>query len=335
MIAFEHLGVLMLLPLALLPLWRGLRESAIAHPWLALVPKDAPSAWIEALLRTAGALAIAATVIALAGPHQGEQRIERVGRGAEIVVVLDRSRSMDESFNRKRDGGGFREPAQEDETKAAAARRIVSQFVKQRDHDAFAVVLFSAQALPILPFTQKQEVILGVIDASGVGRGLGDTDIGRAMLAGAANFDDRPYLGSRAIVLISDGGARLDSAMRQRLSGALKRQRVSVYWIYLRGANGRKLVLDEAGDAAESGAMPEQSLHDYFSGLGLPYRVYEAERPEAVQRAIEDLGQVEQRTIVYSEVLPRKDLVPASLAVALCALALLLASRLVVRRQWR
>ncbi len=332
--SFDQIGWLVLLPLALLPLWRGRRDSAVMHPWLALVPRDALSAWIDWLLRLTAAAAIALTVLAMAGPHQGEQEVERIGQGAEIVVVLDRSRSMDESFNRKRNADGFRESDGADESKSAAARRIVSEFVRQRSHDAFAMVLFSAQALPILPFTQKQDVILAAIDASGVGKGLGNTDIGRALLAGVRNFDDRPYQGSRAVVLISDGGAQLDTDTRQRLATALKRSHVGVYWIYLRGGNGRKLVLDGPATPGEGEQMPEQSLHDYLSGLGLPYRVYEAERPEAVQRAVDDLGLVEQRPIVYTELLPRRDLVPMCLGVALTAVLLLLGSRVLLARRW-
>jgi mxaC protein len=339
MIAFDQPLWLVAAPLALLPLWRGMRQAAQPHPWLALVPRDPASTAIDLAMRTCAALAIAGCVLALAGPHESERTVERIGRGAEIVIVLDRSRSMDESFSRKRDGGGFRESAGASESKAGAARRIVSRFVSQRSDDAFAVVLFSAQPLPVLPFTQHQDVILAAIDAIGIGRGLGNTDIGRAMLAGAANFDDRAYLGSRAMLLISDGGAQLDPDMRTRLADTLRRHRIGLYWIYLRGANGRKLRLDQrpAGSVlatAVTDEMPEQSLHDYFASLKLPYRVYEAEKPEAVQGAIDDFGRVEQHPIVYAEIQPRRDLLPHAAGGALIALLLLLATRWLLGRRW-
>jgi mxaC protein len=321
MMAFDQALWLVALPLALLPLWRGMRQSARVHPWLALVPRDPASTAIDIAMRTAAALAIAGCVTALAGPHEREQTVERVGRGAEIVIVLDRSRSMDESFTRKRDGGGFRESAGASESKAGAARRIVS---RERQH---------------------QDVILAAIDASGVGRGLGNTDIGRALLAGAANFDDRAYLGSRAILLISDGGAQLDPDMRTRLADTLRRHRIGLYWIYLRGANGRKLRIDRPAEGSSQSAgaalatavtdeMPEQSLHDYFASLGMPYRVYEAEKPEAVQGAIDDLGRMEQHPIVYAEILPRRDLLPLAAGIALAALLMLLGARWLLGRRW-
>lgn len=332
MITFDHPGWLVLLPLALLPLLRGAPDAATPHPWLEVVPRDGLSRWLDALLRALAALSLAAVVVALAGPHRGEAHIDRIGRGAEIAIVLDRSRSMDESFNRRRMAGGYTEAGQEDVTKAAAARRIVSEFVRQREHDAFSVVLFSANPLAVLPFTQNQAVILATIAASGIGKGLGNTDIGRALLAGIANFDGRAYSGSRAILLISDGGAQLDTVMRQRIATLLKREKAGLYWIYLRGANGRPLILDGSASAEEIAALPEQSLHDYFGKLGIPYKVYDAERPEAVQKAIDDVGRIEQHAIHYEELVPREDLVPTATWLAIAAIGLLLASRALVRR---
>ena len=96
MMAFTHAWVLWGLPLALLPLWRGRRADATACPWLDLVPRDGWSTALDWARRLAAALAIAATLASLAGPYRAEERVERIGQGAEIVLVLDRSRSMDE-----------------------------------------------------------------------------------------------------------------------------------------------------------------------------------------------------------------------------------------------
>jgi mxaC protein len=319
---FEQALWLVLLPLAALPLVRRSADAMQATPWLALVPRDAASRAIDWALRLAAAVAVAATVLALAQPFRGEDSVERIGRGAEIVFVFDRSSSMDDhmtshGIRRMTSGSG------DENAKATVARRIISRFVKEREHDAFALVLFSAQPMAFLPFTQKADVVLAAIEASSIGRGLGNTDIGRALLAGAGYFEDRPYLGSRIIVLVSDGGAHLDDDTRTRIAATFKRHRIGLYWIYLRGAHGRRLVLDGSAGAAETTSIPEQSLHDYFSKLGLPYRPYEAEQPEAVQRAIDDLARSEQQPIVYTERLPRKDFTAACIWAALAAVALL------------
>jgi mxaC protein len=189
--------------------------------------------------------------------------------------------------------------------------------------------------MAFLPFTQKQPVLLAAIEASAIGRGLGSTDIGRALLAGAQYFEDRPYVGSRILVLVSDGGAQLDDDTRQRIAGALRRHRIGVYWIYLRGGYGRQLVLDGSASAAETASLAEQSLHDFFSRTGVPYRPYDAEKPEAVQRAIDDLARSEQQPIVYRERVPRRDFTPAATMLALVAVSLLAAARLALRRSAR
>jgi mxaC protein len=327
-IDFEHGAWLLLLPLALLPLWRRAPDGASTTPWLALVPHDTPSLVVDWVLRVAAALAVGATLLALAGPFRGETRVERIGRGAEIVFVFDRSSSMDDHMV-NRGGRRLSTGSADENAKATVARRIIARFVREREHDAFALVLFSAQPIAFLPFTQKAEVMLSAIEASSIGRGLGNTDIGSALLAGAALFDDRPYLGSRILVLVSDGGAQLDEVARSRIATELKRHRVGVYWIYLRGAYGRPLLLDGSASAEETASIAEQSLHDYFSQLGLPYRPYEADKPEAVQRAIDDLAHSEQQPIVYTERLPRRDFTAAWTLTALAAVLLLWAARMV------
>jgi mxaC protein len=334
MMSFQQPWWLIALPLALLPLLRTASIQMRVVSTLAHWPRDTASVWLDRLLRALAALAIAATVLALAEPQGAERQVERIGRGAEVVFVFDRSSSMDNPLRRD-EAPGFYLPPGSELSKAAAARRIIARFVAERQHDAFALVLFSSQPMAFLPFTQKADVVLAAMNASRIGRGLGNTDIGRAMLAGAAYFDERPYLGSRVIVLVSDGGAQLDAEMRTQLAGALKRNRVGLYWLYLRGSHGRKLILDGSATAEETASIPEQSLHDYFSRLGLPYRPYDAEQTEAIQRAIDDLSRLEQQPIQYTERLPRRDGTGPAATLALLALLAWLGVRLVAARAWR
>ena len=41
-------------------------------------------------------LALATLILALAEPGRPQTSVERIGRGAEILVLMDRSRSMDD-----------------------------------------------------------------------------------------------------------------------------------------------------------------------------------------------------------------------------------------------
>jgi mxaC protein len=105
MMSFAHPGLLWLLPLALAPLIVP-AGRALPYSWLALMPRDRASDALRWVLRAAACLALAAVIVALAGPYRPEYRVERIGKGAEIVLVLDRSRSMDQGFA----GGGSAQP---------------------------------------------------------------------------------------------------------------------------------------------------------------------------------------------------------------------------------
>ena len=326
-----HPHWLWLLPLALLPwLRRSGREQL--HPWLALVPRDRLSAVADGSVRLLGTLLIAATVMAVAGLQRKEQPIDSISRGAEIVVLLDRSRSMDQSLARTAQHsweGGGRDP------KAQVARRLLGEFVAARPDDRFAVALFSLKPLIVSDFTQQHDIVRAAIDASGTGRGLSDTDIGTALEAALRLFSDRPYVGPRVVLLVSDGGAHLTPQVRGTLANLIRRERVSIYWIYLRSFGSRGLMANAELGEDQAEAVPEHFLHKFFQSTGMFYRAYEAESGDAMARAIEDIGRLENRPLRYQQVQPVEPLDRPLLAFSVVAGTLLLASQVTVggRRQ--
>ena len=144
----------------------------------------------------------------------------RSGHGAEFLVLMDRSSSMDENMLtsdwRKLDPLLVRAQSRSrGEQKAKVARALLSKFVAERPDDRFALMFFSASPIHVVPFTQHDEVVQAAITAAGIGRGMSNTDIGVALLAAIDEFDQRAYTGSRIILLVSDGGAKLDKATRR------------------------------------------------------------------------------------------------------------------------
>jgi mxaC protein len=338
---FDEPWLLCLLPLALLPL---LRRPAlpIAMGWLALAPRDALSTFVGRALRALGALAIAALVLALAGPHRAEYFVERIGKGAEIVLLLDRSRSMDQGFAGARPaapvGGRANGPEVVDfymsqsqgrlrESKGKVARQLLGEFTSQRPDDRFALVVFSTLPMPVLGFTHHGDVVQAAITAGNIGRGLSETNIGLALESALDMFTDRPYTGSRIVLLVSDGGDRIDPDLRERLSHAARKQRAAIYWIYLRSANspGLRPGPNDTPSAIES--VPEMMLNRFFESLETPYRVYEASDAEALRQAIADVNRLENLPMLYQELVPRRDLEPWCHALALLCVVLLLAAQ--------
>ncbi|MEP6505098.1 MAG: vWA domain-containing protein, partial [Betaproteobacteria bacterium] len=304
---FARPWALLLLPLALLPLARTRRDT-LSFSHVGALPRDRVGELLGVAWRVLGVLAIAAIVVALGDPGQPQTRVQRTGHGAEIVVLMDRSRSMDERMLpadwRSVDPLNIRYQAQSrGEPKGRVARELLARFVADRPDDRFALMFFSTRPIHVVSFTQHDQVVQAAITAGNVGRGLADTDVGRALAAAIAEFDRRAYTGSRIVLLVSDGGARLDEMTKRDIRAAARRNRVALDWIYLRSVNSPRL--DTPGDAGE--AVPEIALHRFFQTLPGAYRAYEAEDPGGLARAVADVGRQQNFPLDYLEEVPRRD----------------------------
>lgn len=317
------------LPLVVLP-WTRLRGDLLRHPWLALVPADRWSDMLGLALRLAGSLAIAAAVVGLAEPYRGPTTAIRSGEGAEIAILLDRSRSMDEPFG-ERDGLHWSDTRRQ--SKGRVARRLLSEFASQRTADVFAFIIFSARPMRVLDFSSSPQAIEAAIGAHDIGRGLGETDIGLALEAGARLFESRPYLGGRVLLLVSDGGAHIDSPTRARLTALLKRERIVLYWLYIRSTRSKSLSGSHSPQAYDT--SPELALHHFLLDSGVPYRAYEADDPNALASAIEHINRLEKHPIYTTYIEPRREYAGECYALALVCSLVLLTFRARERVQWK
>lgn len=322
-----HPWVLLLLPLCLLPLWHH-PHRAIGHAWLALVPEDRLSRWLDRFLRLAGALAVAALLLGVSGLHRPEYEVERIGRGAHVVLLVDRSRSMDQPFGE----GYVRGVSRSDSpSKGRIARDLLANFVAGRRTDLFGLVAFSTFPIPILELTSNHDIVQASIEAGNIGRGLSETNIGAGLERALSFFEHVPYSGSRIVVLVSDGAAELSQSTRLRIINMMNRLRVSLYWIYIRSAHGPR-IFDEPEPGEE--LAPERLLHAFFSDMGAPYKAYSASSPQALEQAIRDVARLQNLPLRYWERRPREDLSGGCFAAALALLGLLVAARLLAVRRW-
>ena len=330
-IAFEYPWLLTLLPLALLPLLRRRRDT-LAFPSVAWLPPDRVGRILGWLWPVFAVLALASGILALAQPGRPQTQVQRTGKGAEILVLLDRSRSMDDRMLpanwREIDPSVLLYHLGRGPQKAKVARELLSQFVARRPDDRFSLMYFSNRPLSVVPFTQHDSVMQAGIAAGAIGRGLADTDVGRALVAAIAQFDQRAYSGSRIMLLVSDGGANMDDETMQRIRAGLARNRIALYWIYLRSYNSATLDTTEA----RWENAPEIALHRFFQTLQTPYRAYQAEDPESVSRAVADVERQQNLPLDFMEQIPRQDYSRAFLAVAAFSCAILLLYRSMLLR---
>ncbi|WP_123591494.1 vWA domain-containing protein [Salinisphaera orenii] len=299
-IAFDRPVLLVALVLALLPWWR-LPLRVGEHAWLEMWPPDGLSTGIDIGLRIAASLAIAALIAGLARPYIGAQTVEKIARGAHVVLTLDRSLSMDQTFAGRNPQGG-------EESKSETARRLLTEFIGERDHDLFGVVSFSTRPMAVVPLSDDRRAAQAAVAAAAT-RGLAFTNVAAGLFISLSYFKDTRASAARAIVLISDGAAEIDFRSAEHLRARFAEYDVSLYWIFLRTA-GSPGIFDAPDEPRNDNAkaMPERYLHRFFQSLSTPYKAYEAENPAALAEAISDIGRLERRPLVYEQRLPRRDL---------------------------
>jgi mxaC protein len=319
-LAFDTPLLLVLLPLALLPLIFAVQRPQ-GYPSLDSVEPDALSRAVDVGLHLSGLVAIVALIAALAGIHLTGQTIERVGEGANVVLLLDRSSSMDDTFAGRPPGDG-------EASKSAAARHLLRDFIARRPHDRFGVAAFSTMPMYVLPITGHKDAVLGAIDAI-TRPGLAYTNVGLGLSLALSMHEADPSAASRAILLVSDGAAVIDRRVQERLRAQIAKRPVNLYWLYLRTAGAPGIFAPPGEDVPDTPqALPERHLNLFFQTLKVPYRAFEAENPQAVADAITEIDKLERNPIRYQERIPEQDLSGVAYAASSAALLLLLLAKL-------
>jgi mxaC protein len=316
--------LLVLLPLALLPLLPR-RSDTLVFSSVAWLPVDNVGRWAARIARWSGVVAIAAIVVGLAGPGRSQLQVQRTGSGAQILILMDRSASMDDPM------GSRGVETQHGDSKNKVARASLTSFVNQRPNDRLAFMMFGTSPVLAMPFTYNHRVIQEAVAATAIGRGMPDTQLDRGMLAAIDQFEGRPSSGRRAIVLVSDGGAHLDDVVQRRIREGLARNKIALYFIYLRSSIYSP-DLNARLPAGETSA--EAELHRYFLRLDTPYRLFQAEDAKGMMDAIAEINRQQNAPTTFIEHLPRQDLSPYCFALALFCAALLMTLRLLQVRRW-
>ncbi|SAL48030.1 vWA domain-containing protein [Caballeronia humi] len=325
---FASPWMLALLPLALLPL-APRSSDTLLYSHVAWLPRDRLGHAAGIALRVLAVVTMLLIVIGLADPRETEKAVTRVARGAEIMVLMDRSSSMDAFVPPKSVyaagamAGG--------ESKNASAREVLTRFIEKRGSDRVGFMMFGTSPLLVLPLTRDKEAIRSAVASTGIGRGMPDTRLDRGLLAAIGQFERRDYNGNRVIILVSDGGAHIDAPMRSRIAMGLARERITVYFIYLRSsANSTDLnAITPADESSE-----EVELHRYFQSLKTPYRLYQTDDSSAMAAAMAEIDAQQNFPVSYVERVPERSRGTSFFALALAGCALLFALRFALLRSW-
>ena len=317
--------VLWLLPLAALPLVLE-RAHSRSYSWLEMLPRDRLSDIVNMVLKALAVLALLFIILGVASPHTNEQHVERIGVGAQIGLVLDRSASMDDPFSGSTDG-------RVGETKSAAASRLITDFVKSRQNDMFGMITFSNSAMYVLPLSENREAILAAVRAT-AGNSLFQTNIGSGLTSAAGLFDKVPDSGSRAVILLSDGAGRIPADTQQKIRDWFERMGLSLYWIVLRQPGGISIFNENYKPPEDQALPPEIELYEFFKTMRTPFRAYEAEDPKSLAAAMDDINRREKKPIRYTEQIPGRDYSSHCFLLAAVMVSLLLGVKYLEVRTW-
>ena len=322
---FSFPWVLWFIPLAFIPLL--FKDASLQYySWNEMIPKDRLSKIIAVILKFIATLILLMIIIGLSGPHSLQREIEKIGIGAQIALVLDRSASMDDPF-------AGNDQSKVGEMKSAAAARLITDFVKSRTNDMIGMASFSNSGMYVLPLTDNKNAIISAVRAT-AGNALFQTNIGSGLTTGAELFNKVPDSGSRAMILLSDGAGRIDAATQEKIKDWLGRFKISLYWIVLRQPGGISIFNTSFKTRDDEPLPPQIELNEFFKTLHSPFQAYEAEDPKTLQKAIEDINQKEKKPIKYFERIPGQDYSTHCFVAATLMMIALLALKLIEVRSW-
>ena len=287
---------LLLLPLVTIPFLFKSHQGQM-YSWLEIVPEDPISDIANIVVRTITAMILLSIVLALSGPQGTDKKVQKVGKGAQTVFVIDRSVSMDHPF------AGDSSSGRAAEIKSMAARRLITKFIDSRPDDMMGVVGFTNSALYGMKITSNRDAIHAAINAA-TGAALNQTNIGAGVTEGIALFDHIQSSGSRAIVLLSDGAGKLSPRVKLKISTQLASKKLNLYWIVLHEPDEISIFTP---DEYEEGKVPGIDLDRYFKSLKVKYKAFEADNPTTLQSALQYIDAKEKNDIQYTLNIPGHD----------------------------
>lgn len=315
---FAQPAMLWAMPLALLPLmYLGVRSFKFPNtqgwklPWHArLMP------W---LLRILASATMACLVLSMAGPYREGGIETRIGKGAEIVIVLDRSGSMSEGLKGRDVSRQDAEAGVSDDhflSKIEAARAVLLKFMQQRSGDTFGVVVFNSSPINVAPLSADRELAEAAL-LSAQSQSTGFTALSRALGMALEYFEGRPKTATRVILLVSDGDAIIEAEDQAILRDAFQHYGVQLMWIYVQGereqsildtvlAGDNEIITEQ--DKAFAQSKQSANMHQVFSELGMPYQAFEVNSEIGFRQALQAIAKATNQPSRYEYRLPRQDL---------------------------
>ena len=283
--------------LMLLPLWNRRRRlpATLQYSDLRLTTHLSPSIRqrVRFVLPVMRIAALILLIVALARPQSGNAREIISGEGVDIAIVLDISGSMAAlDFEPNRLG---------------AARRVIHDFIDNRQYDRIGLVIFATEAFSQVPPTLDYNVLKRILDETQVSWDIG-LDSGTAIglgLANGANMLRDSGVESRVIILLTDGAnnsGQIDPLTAAEIASALD---IRVYTIGAARPGPAALPFPDGRIEYRDSEIDEETLREIADITGgLYFRAEDLSGLQEIYNTINELerSQVEVRTFTrYTE----------------------------------
>ncbi|MGD8834042.1 MAG: VWA domain-containing protein [Desulfobacteraceae bacterium] len=301
MFRFASPYVLILLATIPITIWyriRRMHRPALASSGTGAVEDLPKSAVIklQGLMPVLFYIALALMITALARPQWGTRQMEVSDSGINIILAVDLSESM-AALDFKHQG--------EIINRLEAVKRVVQEFIGNRNGDRIGMVVFGSQAYTQLPLTRDYNTIVTMLERLKIGAAGRATAIGDAMGISLKRLQDIESR-SNIIILLTDG--RSNSGEFEPLAAAAiaKEKGVKVYTI---GVGGKGRAPFPVTDAIfgqryvyQKVDMDERTLRAIADETeGLYFRAQDMEGLKKIYDTIDALEKTEVKTKTFAE----------------------------------
>jgi Ca-activated chloride channel family protein len=294
--------------------WRRRRPPAerIGFPALAFL-KGIPAGrrvrwrWVPPTLRL---VALSLFLLALARPQVPHEVRQVHSQARSIMVALDISSSMK--------AGDFK-PG----NRLMVARRVLADFVKQRQGDLLGLVIFAGRSFLQAPLTPDADLLYRMLGRVDIGMLPDGTDIGTALALCLAQLKDLPPKAS-VIVLITDGANNTGQPSPFVAAEAARAIGVRIHTIGVSAADtlgiDKRFIWRQGRQPDRLTNTDEAVLKRIANRSGGEY--FRATDPDALEKILTRIDPLERRDVQISETREYRELYPYLLTPALVLLLL-------------
>ncbi len=249
----------------------------------------------------------AAIITAIAQPYKNSAGIAQPVSGRALAVLIDLSTSMER-----------RDFTLDDEQvdRLTVVKHIAGQFIRARQGDRIALVLFGTEAFIASPLTYDLDSVDSILQSSGIGMAGRTTAIGDAMGLAIKSLRGDPAT-DKAIVLLSDGTNNAGSAEPEDATNLAKTLGITVHTIGLgsdASANAEQQYQSAAADLDEATL---QSIAQVSDG-----RFFRAQTTAELKAIYAEIDSLQSAEAAAPPLVIRRDLRNIFILIALISLCL-------------